>query len=298
MSDDASHIHGIVNDEDQMQYFLYEIELLLHSGTPSTSLSDYGLPMPKPEVLASLTNRLLLEERNHDRQTLRIEHDSFRSSLHPEQNSIYEHVITSLSLNRQVLAFVYRHGGTGKTFLWKTIIAKLRSDGNIVLAVAASGIASLLLPSGRTAHSRFKIPIDLTDESLCYIKKKTQLAQLLTETSLIVWDEAPMNDRRCFESLDKSLKDLLGDCSRPFGGKSVLLSGDFRQTLPVKPKASKTGILNSALPRSYLWPYFNVYKLTENMRLQRPNMDLANRTQVASFSAWQGGRRGIRHTRR
>jgi len=46
----------------------------------------------------------------------------------------------------------------GKTFLWHTIINRLRSDGLIVLVVASSGIASLLLPGGRIAHSRFKNP--------------------------------------------------------------------------------------------------------------------------------------------
>nr|GEV15652.1 nucleic acid-binding, OB-fold protein [Tanacetum cinerariifolium] len=38
----------------------------------------------------------------------------------------------------QELVFVYGHGGTGKTFLWKTIIFSLRSKGKIVLVVASS----------------------------------------------------------------------------------------------------------------------------------------------------------------
>nr|GEV23506.1 hypothetical protein [Tanacetum cinerariifolium] len=43
---------------------------------------------------------------------------------------------------------------TGKTFLYKTIIARLRSELKIVLAVASLGIAPLLLPARMTAHSR------------------------------------------------------------------------------------------------------------------------------------------------
>nr|GEV08926.1 helitron helicase-like domain-containing protein [Tanacetum cinerariifolium] len=61
--------------------------------------------------------------------------------------------------------------------------------GKIALDVASSGIASLQLPAGHTAHSRFKIPLDLTDTSECAIKKNTQMADLLKETCLIVWDE-------------------------------------------------------------------------------------------------------------
>ncbi|GJU22933.1 MAK10-like protein [Tanacetum coccineum] len=41
--------------------------------------------------------------------------------------------------------------------------------------VASSGIASMLLPAGRTTHSRFKLPLELTNESLCHTKKKSQL---------------------------------------------------------------------------------------------------------------------------
>jgi hypothetical protein len=37
--------------------------------------------------------------------------------------------------------------------LFNTILAKVRSQGNIALAVASSGIAALLLDDGRTAHS-------------------------------------------------------------------------------------------------------------------------------------------------
>lgn len=53
---------------------------------------------------------------------------------------------------------------------------------------------------------------------------------------MIIWDEAPMSDRRCFESLDRSLKDVLENNKCHFGGMSMLLGGDFRQTLPVQPK--------------------------------------------------------------
>ncbi|CAN6833133.1 unnamed protein product, partial [Brassica oleracea] len=38
--------------------------------------------------------------------------------------------------------------GKGKTFLYQTIISRLRSRKQIVLPVASSGIAALLLPNG------------------------------------------------------------------------------------------------------------------------------------------------------
>jgi ATP-dependent DNA helicase PIF1 len=66
----------------------------------------------------------------------------------------------------------------GKTFLWNAILTHLRSRQKIVLAVASSGVASLLLPKGRTAHSRFKIPFDLDESSVCGVKRGTMLSDL------------------------------------------------------------------------------------------------------------------------
>ncbi|CAG7906224.1 unnamed protein product, partial [Brassica rapa] len=66
--------------------------------------------------------------------------------------------------------------GTRKTFLYQTIISKLRSRKQIVLPVASSVIAALLLPNGRTAHSRFNISLKLDEDKLCNIKPGTMLA--------------------------------------------------------------------------------------------------------------------------
>ena len=42
-----------------------------------------------------------------------------------------------------------------------------------------------------------------------YMKQGTQLAELISLTSLIIWDEVPMNHRYAFEAVDKSLEDIL-----------------------------------------------------------------------------------------
>jgi hypothetical protein len=63
------------------------------------------------------------------------------------------------------LFFVYGSGGTDKTIVWTMLLSCLQGQGNIVLAVASSRIAFLLFLGGKTTHSRFKIPIDLHDES-------------------------------------------------------------------------------------------------------------------------------------
>ncbi|XP_071699128.1 uncharacterized protein [Rutidosis leptorrhynchoides] len=185
---------------------------------------------------------------------------------------------------KQELIFVYGHGGTGKTFLWKTLTIALRAEGKIVLAVASSGIASLLLPSGQTAHSRFRIPIDITDESVCNIKKKTHMATLLRKTELIIWDEVPMNDRKCLEALDRTLRDIFEKADTPFGGLSFVLGGDFRQTLPVIKGCGKVEILDASITHSPLWNHFHIITLEENMRLQQPNLSEIDKENIRLFA--------------
>ncbi|XP_058733236.1 uncharacterized protein LOC131604839 [Vicia villosa] len=140
--------------------------------------------------------------------------------------------------------------------MWNTLSAALRSKKKIVLPVASSGIASLLLPGGRTAHSRFKIFVPTLETSICNINKKDDLAELLKMTDLIIWDEAPMANKCCFESLDKSLKDIMSGMpnasQKIFGGKVVVFDGDFRQILPVIPRGTRSDIIHATINSSYI----------------------------------------------
>ncbi|XP_071700236.1 uncharacterized protein [Rutidosis leptorrhynchoides] len=157
-----SHLH--INTDDLHNFVLYEVEIILNQC--SKSISDFALPPLPADLLADLANRLIMEERNYDCAVLNAERLEHERQMNSKQKQIYD-LITSSSLNEQTEhVFVYGHGGTGKTFLWKAIITALRSRGKIVLAIASSGIASLLLSSGRTAHSQFKLPLVITDESM------------------------------------------------------------------------------------------------------------------------------------
>ena len=92
-------------------------------------------------------------------------------SLNAEQmegfNEILDHVMT----NRGKVFFVDGPGGTGKTYLYRALLARVRSTDCIAIATATSGIAASIMPGGRTAHSRFKIPIKLEDNYVCNFTK-------------------------------------------------------------------------------------------------------------------------------
>ena len=154
--------------------------------------------------------------------------------------------------------FLYGYGGTGKTFMWNTLSSALRSEGKIVLTVASSGIASLLLPGGRIAHSKFKIPVPTLEHFVCNITKGSELSNLMKLANLIIWDEVPMAHKFCFEALDRTLKDILREHNKSdfvFGGKVIVFEGDFRQ------------IVHATINSSYLWEHCQILNLTKNMRL-------------------------------
>ncbi|CAI0379069.1 unnamed protein product, partial [Linum tenue] len=118
----------------------------------------------------------------------------------------------------------------------------------------------------------FKIPLEIDHGSSCNIKKGTPLAKLIVDASLIVWDEAPMVHRLSFEAVDRALCDIMnvpltGDQYIPFGGKTVMFRGDFRQTLPIVANAGREESVDASLTRSYLWPLCTVLHLTQNMRV-------------------------------
>lgn len=108
-------------------------------------------------------------------------------------------------------------------------------------------------------HSRFHIPLDITPESTCEIKQGSQLVELLKKTALIIWDEAPMANKLCFEALDRTLRDILRNryedsATKLFGGITFVRGGDFNQILPVIPKGTRGDIVDAALNYSHLWP--------------------------------------------
>ncbi|XP_074328068.1 uncharacterized protein LOC141665980 [Apium graveolens] len=227
----------VINDHDKQALALEGINNLLKQH--GKTLTDFPeLPQLDTAVTYKYGNQLLLEELMYDCHALQIEATKRTTYLNQMQRLIFDKVIQSVALNSGDFYFIYGHGGTGKTFLWSTILCKLRSEGLIVLAVASSGIASLLIECGRTTHSRVRIPTDINEVSTCEIKKNTHIAELICKTSLIIWDEALMTHCYVYEAVDRSFRKIRRTVNPnadplPFGGITMLMGGDFRKTLHV-----------------------------------------------------------------
>jgi len=195
--------------------------------------------------------------------------------LYPEQAAAFNAVLVDLESRQQCRAqgpnvfYIDGPGGSGKTYLYTKLLRHVRSSGKIALAVSMSGIAALLLEGGRTAHSRFRLPVPMPlDGVTCNVKPRSVHADLLRDAALIVWDEAPTAPKAALQAVDDLLRDLMGCNHLPFGGKTVVLGGDFRQIPPILRHVDENSIKSFTL-RSMTWwrsCHISHFTLTRNMR--------------------------------
>ncbi|PNY08839.1 ATP-dependent DNA helicase PIF1 [Trifolium pratense] len=147
-------------------------------------LNDFEcFPKIIPDEVDIYDNLFIANELAYDCDEMGLKHEELFRCLNEEQLMAYNQVVDAVNNNLGRMFFVDGFGGSGKTFLWNALSYRLRSEGKIVLNVASSGIASLLLPRGRTAHSQFGIPLILTEESCCILDKHGKKVQLLGMTS-------------------------------------------------------------------------------------------------------------------
>ncbi|XP_048497997.1 uncharacterized protein LOC125496546 [Beta vulgaris subsp. vulgaris] len=193
------------------------------------------------------------------------EYKEVRGHLNCKQQEAFDSIMDHIRTGKAAAFFIDGPGRTGKTYLYQALYVEVCLMDKIVLPVATSGIAAENIVTGRTAHSRFKIPLDHIVSKACNVSKQSGLAALLKETCSIIWDESSMAQKENIESLDLLLRELC-DPNVPFGGKVVVFGGDFRQVLPVVPQKTQNEAVEASLVSSTLWPTFIRFSLTENMR--------------------------------
>jgi len=156
-------------------------------------------------------------------------------------------------------------GGSGKTHVYRTLMSYYRGKGEIVLPFATTGIAATLLKGGRTVHSGFKLPVPLNETSVSFIKHNSKEAESFRNAVLIIIDEITMLPKEGLRCIDAILRELMKS-EIPFGGKIIVVGGDFRQTLPVVPHGNRTDIIETCVKSSSLWKLFKILSLKINMR--------------------------------
>ncbi|KAG5587785.1 hypothetical protein H5410_048219 [Solanum commersonii] len=101
------------------------------------------------------------------------------NKLNIAQRRAYNIILDRIFSNKSGAFFIDGPGETGKSFLYRALLATIRYRGFIALATASSGVVASLLPS--IAHSRFKIPINIEGKFSCNISKQSSLASLIQD---------------------------------------------------------------------------------------------------------------------
>ncbi|KAJ1701662.1 hypothetical protein LUZ63_001441 [Rhynchospora breviuscula] len=135
--------HAVLQD-----YVLHKVEdILLLRGY---SLQYVSLPVPLHNRPMGSVNRLLTKQYSYNTADLRMQIPHLLSGLNMELKRVLDAVIQSVHTGTGGLFFVYGHGGTGKTFLWRAVTALLRSEGD--------GTAPVLSLYDSTEPDWIKIP--------------------------------------------------------------------------------------------------------------------------------------------
>ncbi len=223
-------------DDDSVAATLLDIEAIMNELGRSLTDSDFGFELPDAEG-ANARSRYSRRRVDADSSTMmsraeaQAAKDSLLAMFTAEQSDALQQVLSSIRSDASCNVFVLlSSAGCGKTAFANGLAASVRAEGRIAVCVAASALAAMLLTGGRTAHSALHIPIPANDGTMCNLSHVER--EQLRRADVIIYDEISMVHEHVADTVDRSLRDVMCD-ARPFGGKTVVLMGDFKQLLPV-----------------------------------------------------------------
>nr|CAD2188631.1 unnamed protein product [Meloidogyne enterolobii] len=249
-------------------------KLLLSQGR---NLGEFNLPSPNNPLINNPDRALdaffFPHNLNDDEMDETIDVSVFdRAQLNQAQQNFFNLIRASVldpSVNNK-LFYISGDGGTGKTFLLNYVIYKLREIRQKVLATASTGIAATNFYSGgMTFHSAFRFGKDVEPGVLPSIPLESYFGRRIIEANVIVIDEITMLNKTVFENVDILCRTLIPQFQdKPFAGKTVIISGDWKQSLPVVRESSAPGAqVAASIQSSDLYRMFEKHRLIQNMRV-------------------------------
>lgn len=187
-------------------------------------------------------------------------------SLSETQRAVFQTVVASLPRTSETGSAFLVEGaaGTGKTYLLNQIMAHCDDNDIDAIAVGYTGAASCLLVNGRTVHSQFRIP---WKRPVCSIDPKHRLYKAIRKAAVLVWDQAENCNKSIFESVDQFLRTMMKS-NQIFGGKVVVVCGDFRGCLPIARKTENVPAESHSLLYSEVFNRMQKFVLQENFRFE------------------------------
>ena len=188
------------------------------------------------------------------------------STLTVDQKNAADEILSAVRERRPACFFVNGQGGSGKTYLYQTLYNILSGDHHSVHCAAWTGIASNLLPHGRTISSLFKLNMEDNNRSSSMTRQQKE-AESLKTMDLLIWDEISMVPVQAFDTVDRLLRDIRQQNDIPFGGITIVVGGDFNQLLPIIERGNMSDVIEACVTQSTLWRANFVHlPLKENIR--------------------------------
>ena len=222
LSDDFVYHYGLDRERANLRALLYIKKMLRVEGK---SLSDIGLPESSEEELDVMSNvvttdfihgvqtncGMLNPQQRLAVQVILLAVQRFHMRQHKVLLSFSPFIeIPDEVRNKHTSNLIYLDGpaGSGKTFVYNTVIGILKCKGLTYTCVAPTGLAASLLDGGRTVHSKFKISLNADNATTANIKAHEEPASEIRKSSLLVWDEISMCGKFLLESVSKCYQHL------------------------------------------------------------------------------------------
>ena len=251
---------------------IHEVLFFIKNRLKKDGLSMEKFNLPEPDIDMIKDAEVIQDEPIYNEDVLKSLLQERIPTLNEAQKNVFDQVMSSVENKQGKIYCLNAGGGTGKTYLNNILTAAVYFQGKIAIPTALSGIAATLLEHGRTLHSRCNVPIRIRENSTCRMSKLDDTGKLFQKADLLIIDEVSMGHRHIFECLDRTLK-YLRDDERPFGGMTVLFTGDWRQILPVVLHGSRAQTVHATLKKSSLWNNVIQVYLHQNMRLDNSEKD-------------------------
>lgn len=236
------------------------------------SLDTYGLPSPE-----NMDTELQREKMKYckEKEKKLFEELNKNTPNNSDQENALNVVYNLLNKNKGGLIFLQGPAGSGKSTCAKKAISYCRSLGKIALGCASTALAAKVYDDFDTTHSLFKYPVienmedieDINDIQLT-MDEYPERKELIENASLVVWDEAPSNEVNIFRTVYIHFNS--------FPTTVLFLIGDWRQCPPVVQNGSMLDICKVSLLNSNVWHMFEIYKLSQNMRVSSMNTNNIN----------------------
>jgi len=270
MMADYLYIDVTRNESHSENKLLCDIQELLEERGKRNE--DFDLP--QPTTILSADERLNLHfQRLYQHVSSNSAYNKYSmASLTIPQRIIATAILTDVAASDHEpdvprLHFLTGPGGTGKTHLINTILKHLLiNQKQPVAACAWSGLAASHLINGNTVHKTFGLPFRFSAETRIPVSPISHKGMFLKSVKLIFLDEATLLPLDALLCLDALLRDLKNKPDIPFGGVTIVFSGDWRQCLPIVKRGTRAEVVSQCITRWQYWSKVEVHVLNHNLR--------------------------------